>query len=59
MDKGFQIYIYDDRVDQAFVNGGPHNWFSTYEEALERKEFLENAWTEVQYIIVQCEGRKI
>ena len=57
MNTGYQIYIYDDRVDRAFINGGPRNWFSTLEEAKERKEYLENAWSENQYIIVQCAGR--
>lgn len=57
MKTGYQIYKYDDRIDRAFVEAGPHNWFSTLEAAQERKEFLENAWAEVQYIIVQCAGQ--
>lgn len=59
MTTGFQIYHFDSRYDQGFVNAGLHNWFSTFEEALSRKQELERTWSKrgVQYIIVQCAGR--
>ena len=59
MTTGFQIYYFDSRYDQGFVNAGINNWFSTFEEALNRKQELERTWSKrgVQYIIVQCAGR--
>ena len=59
MTTGFQIYKYDARFEQGFVDAGLHNWRSTYEEALERKHSLEKTWSKygIQYIIVQCAGR--
>ena len=59
MTTGFQIYAFDSRYDQGFVSAGLHNWFSTFEEALERKHALEKTWSKygTQYIIVQCAGR--
>ena len=61
MTTGFQIYKYDAQYDEAFVEAGLHNWFPTFNEALERKEKLEKTWSKhgVQYIIIQCAGRTI
>lgn len=55
---GFQIYKYDPKFEQAFVDAGSHNWFWTFDEALKRKHELENVWSKrgVLYIIVQCDG---